>query len=165
MQQAAPADPPATDREASLPETNVEVASKEATIEVNAPEGNGTAEAAVDTSSAANDAPDSAVAKEKKRKSSSGVPEHKTKKLNKKKSTTTLRLDCKPGDLYWARLKGYPAWPSVICDEEMLPETLLASRPVSAARPDGSLREDFREGGKSAKDRTYPIMFLYTNEL
>ena len=77
----------------------------------------------------------------------------------------SLHLDCKPGQFYWARLKGYPPWPSVICDESMLPETLLASRPVSTTRPDGSLRDDFKEGGKNVKDRTYPIMFLSTNEL
>lgn len=103
--------------------------------------------------------------KDKKRKSIGGVPEHKNKKLNKKKSMPTLRLECKAGEFYWARLKGYPAWPAIICDEEMLPESLLATRPVSTARPDGSLRDDFKEGGKNAKERTFPIMFLHTNEL
>lgn len=103
--------------------------------------------------------------KDKKRKSLGGVPEHKSKKLNKKKSMPTLHLDCKPGEFYWARLKGYPPWPAVICDESMLPESLLGSRPVSTARPDGSLRDDFKEGGKNAKERTFPIMFMFTNEL
>jgi len=42
----------------------------------------------------------------------------------------------------------------------MLPETLLVKRPVSAMRIDGTYREDFLEGGKNAKDRRYPIMFL-----
>lgn len=93
------------------------------------------------------------------------MPEHKGKKLNKKKSMPTLHLECQPGDFYWARLKGYPPWPAVICDESMLPETLLATRPVSTARPDGSLRDDFKEGGKNAKERTFPIMFMHTNEL
>jgi hypothetical protein len=50
-------------------------------------------------------------------------------------------------------------------DEEMLPESLLASRPVSTTRADGSLRDDFKEGGKNAKERTFPVMFLATNEL
>lgn len=104
--------------------------------------------------------------KDKKRsKSGSGVPEHKAKKANKKKAAPTLHLDCKPGEFYWARLKGYPPWPSVICDEAMLPESLLATRPVSTARPDGSIRDDFKEGGKNAKERTFPIMFMHTNEL
>ena len=49
--------------------------------------------------------------------------------------------------------------------EEMLPESLLATRPVSTERADGTLRDDFKEGGKNVKDRTYPIMFLSTNEL
>lgn len=62
-------------------------------------------------------------------------------------------------------MKGYPPWPCIICDEEMLPETLLKTRPVSAKRLDGSYRDDFTEGGKNARDRTYPIMFLGTNEL
>ncbi|SMR51380.1 unnamed protein product [Zymoseptoria tritici ST99CH_1E4] len=103
--------------------------------------------------------------KDKKRKSTGGgVPEHKGKKLNKKKSMPDLNLNCKPGEHYWARLKGYSPWPAIICDESMLPEALLASRPVSTARPDGSFREDFEEGGKSVRDRTFPIMFLSTNE-
>lgn len=103
--------------------------------------------------------------KDKKKKSVGGVPEHKSKKLNKKKSMPVLHLNCKPGEYYWARLKGYPPWPSIVCDESMLPETLLGTRPVSTARPDGSIRADFDEGGKNAKERTFPIMFLYTNEL
>lgn len=103
--------------------------------------------------------------KKEKRKSIGGVPEHKNKKLNKKKSMPVLHLDCKPGDYYWAKLKGYPAWPSIVCDEQMLPELLLATRPVSTARPDGSVRDDFKEGGKNAKERTFPVMFIGTNEL
>ncbi|CAK4032726.1 Hypothetical predicted protein [Lecanosticta acicola] len=111
---------------------------------------------------ASEDAPASG-SKDKKRKSTGGVPEHKNKK-NKKKNQLELHLDCKPGEYYWARLKGYPPWPSIICAEDMLPETLLATRPVSTARPDGSIRDDFKEGGKNAKERTFPIMFLSTNE-
>lgn len=103
--------------------------------------------------------------KDKKKKPTGGVPEHKNKKLNKKKSMLSLHLNCQPGQFYWARLKGYPPWPAIICDEDMLPESLLASRPVSTARPDGTLRDDFKEGGKNAKERTFPIMFLSTNEL
>lgn len=86
-------------------------------------------------------------------------------KLSKKKSMATLQLEAKPGDYYWARLKGYPPWPAIICDDEMLPESLLANRPVTAKRPDGSYREDFMEGGKNVRDRTYSVMYLHTNEL
>jgi len=94
------------------------------------------------------------------------VPEHKkTPNLKKKKSTLNLHLDAKPGEYWMVRMKGHPAWPAIICDEEMLPESLLSKRPVSAMRPDGSYRDDFLEGGKNARDRRYPVMFLGTNEL
>lgn len=128
-----------------------------------APDGNGTTEAVDGPAAVAGDG--MSGSKKDKRKSNAGVPEHKAKKLNKKKSMVSLQLECKPGEFYWARLKGYPAWPAIICDEQMLPESLLASRPVSTARVDGSLRDDFKAGGKNAKERTFPIMFLSTNEL
>ncbi|KAK8164419.1 hypothetical protein IWX90DRAFT_416191 [Phyllosticta citrichinensis] len=99
-----------------------------------------------------------------KRKSTGGVPEHKNKKLNKKKSMPNLNLSVKPGEYWWARMKGYASWPVIICDEGMLPESLLNKRPVSAIRPDGTYREDFADGGKNARDRRYPVMFLGTNE-
>lgn len=136
-----------------------------ATTEVNAPDGDGKAEVEDLPSAVAADDGTPSSGKNQKRKSSAGVPEHKTKKLNKKKSTAQLNLDVQPGEYYWARLKGYPPWPSIVCDEEMLPETLLATRPISTKRPDGTYREDFLEGGKNARDRTYPMMFLGTNEL
>jgi hypothetical protein len=87
-------------------------------------------------------------------------------KLNRKGSKARLvHLDAKPGDHYFVKLKGYPAWPAVICDEDMLPQTLIKGRPVTAARPDGTYREDYADGGKRAADRTFPVMYLYTNEL
>lgn len=110
-------------------------------------------------------ADDSSAKKKDKRRSSAGVPEHKAKKLNRKKSQATLQLDAEPGDHYWARLKGYPPWPAVICDDEMLPEPLLQNRPVTAKRPDGSYRDDFLPGGKNVRERTYPVMYLGTYEL
>ena len=101
-----------------------------------------------------------------KRKSTGGVPEHKSKKLNKKKSMQKItHLDAKPGDYYFARLKSYPPWPSIICDEDMLPQTLLSTRPVTTKQEDGTYRADYADGGKKAHERTYPIMFLQTNEL
>ena len=106
-----------------------------------------------------------AASKKEKRKSSSAVPEHKNKKLSRKKSTVNLNLDVEPGQHWFAVMKSYKPWPSVVCDEEMLPESLLMKRPVSAMRPDGTYREDFLEGGKNARDRRYPVMFLHTNEL
>ena len=74
-------------------------------------------------------------------------------------------LNAKPGEYYLARLRSYPPWPSIICDEEILPQTLLGTRPVTAQRSDGSYREDYAEGGKRAHERTFPVMFLETNEL
>lgn len=98
-----------------------------------------------------------------KRKSTSGVPEHKSKKLNKKKSMPNLNLDAQPGDFYWARWRNGPGWPAVILAQDMLTPELLAKRPVSAQQEDGTYRADFQEGGKNAKDRQYPILFLGEN--
>lgn len=104
--------------------------------------------------------------KSSKRKSSAAVPEHKGKKLNKKKSIAKItHLDAKPGDYFFARLRSYPPWPAIICNEVMLPSSLLNTRPVTAAKSDGTYNEPYAEGGKKVNERTYPIMFLYTNEL
>lgn len=97
------------------------------------------------------------------KKRSSAVPEHKTKKLNKRKSKSALvtQLDAQPGDYYFARMKGHPPWPSIVCDEEMLPQSLLDSRPITTKQPDGTFKkEDYADGGKRAQERTFPIMFL-----
>ncbi|KAI1004080.1 hypothetical protein K3495_g4129 [Podosphaera aphanis] len=103
--------------------------------------------------------------KSKARRKSSGVPEHRTKKLGKKAAKPrTTHIDAKPGDYFYVRLKGYPLWPAIVCDETMLPTTLLKSRPVTAARPDGTYREEFMDGGPKAKDRSFPVMYLFTNE-
>lgn len=99
-----------------------------------------------------------------KRKSIGGAAD-KNKKLNKKASKTRiLHMDAQPGEHYWVKLKGFPQWPVIICDEEMLPESLLKSRPVTARRQDGTYREDYADGAKKAVDRTFPVMYLYTNE-
>lgn len=101
-----------------------------------------------------------------KRKSTSGVPEHKNKKLNKKKSMVKMtHLDAEPGQYFYARLKSYPPWPSVICDESMLPTSLTSTRPVTTKKADGTYNEAYADGGKKVADRTFPIMFLHTNEL
>ena len=101
-----------------------------------------------------------------KRKSTGGVPEHKSKKLNKKKSQQRMtHIDAQPGEYYFARLKSYPPWPSIICDEQMLPQTLLTTRPVTTKQADGTYKEAYADGGKRAFERTFPIMFLHTNEL
>lgn len=103
--------------------------------------------------------------KKPKRKSTSGIPEHRARKVNKKKSQLITHIDAKPGDYYLARMKGHPAWPAIICDEEILPPIMLSQRGVSARRPDGTFREDYADGGKRVNERTFPVLFLATNEL
>ncbi|KAL9604823.1 MAG: hypothetical protein Q9219_000271 [cf. Caloplaca sp. 3 TL-2023] len=98
-------------------------------------------------------------------KKKAAVPEHKTKKLNKKASKRLTNLDAEPGQYFLARMKGHPPWPSIICDEEMLPRSLLDSRPVTTKQPDGTYKKpEYADGGKRVHDRTFPIMFLSTNE-
>lgn len=100
------------------------------------------------------------------RRKSTGAAEKGGKKLNKKQSKARItNLNAAPGDLYLVKLKGFPPWPAVICDEVMLPQLLLTTRPVTAKRADGTYRDDFAEGGKRVNDRTFPVMYLYTNEL
>ncbi|KIX94688.1 uncharacterized protein Z520_09734 [Fonsecaea multimorphosa CBS 102226] len=99
------------------------------------------------------------------RRKSSTVPEHKGKKLNKKKSMSKMtHLDAQPGDYYLARLKGYPPWPSIIADEDMLPDIMINTRPVTTKKADGTYNEAYADGGKKMNERTFPIMFLGTNE-
>lgn len=95
------------------------------------------------------------------KKKSSAVPEHKSKKLNKKKSRPLTNLNAQPGEYYFARMKGHPPWPSIICDEEMLPQSLLDTRPVTTKLPDGTYKKpEYADGGKRAHERTFPVMFL-----
>ncbi|KAI4103453.1 MAG: hypothetical protein L6R37_003808 [Teloschistes peruensis] len=98
-------------------------------------------------------------------KKKAAVPEHKTKKLNRKASKRMTNLDAQPGQYYLARMKGHPPWPSVVCDEEMLPMSLLETRPVTTKMPGGSYKKpEYADGGKRVYERTFPIMFLATNE-
>lgn len=63
-----------------------------------------------------------------------------------------LHLDVQPGQYWFAVLKGYPPWPAIVCDEEMLPENLLATRPVTAREPTAPIgRISKKEGRRSAK--------------
>lgn len=88
------------------------------------------------------------------------------KKLNKKASKAKItHTDAKPGDYFMVRLKGHPAWPVIVCDESMLPEAIKKSRPVAAALPDGSYTERFADGGPRISERSFPIMFMGTNDL
>jgi len=101
-------------------------------------------------------------AKNNRRKSAGGG---NRKSLNKKASKAKMtHLDAKPGDHFLVKLKGFPEWPAIICDESMLPHALLNTRPVTAKRADGTYAEAYADGGKRAQDRNYPVMFLQTNE-
>ncbi|KAH9220410.1 hypothetical protein DL95DRAFT_329637 [Leptodontidium sp. 2 PMI_412] len=124
-----------------------------------------TAPVAADSSEIAVETPASAAKAKGGKRKSSGVPEHKGKKLNKKASMAKMtHTDAKPGDYFYHKLKGFPPWPVIIADQTMIPNTLEKSRPVTAARPDGSYREDYQDGGPKVKDRTFPVMYLHTNE-
>ena len=140
---------------------------KDATTAESAPDATATAEAK--PAQAAGDGAASAEVatpdKSKARRKSTGVASS-AKKLNKKASKARiLHLDAKPGDHFFVKLKGFPQWPAIICDEDMLPQALLTSRPVTARRADGTYRDDYADGGKRAGDRTFPVMYLHTNEL
>ncbi|KAK3330392.1 PWWP domain-containing protein [Apodospora peruviana] len=101
----------------------------------------------------------------RQRAKSIGGSAAKGKKLNKKASKARiLHTDAKPGEHYFVKLKGFPQWPVIICDEDMLPLSLLNSRPVTARRADGTYREEFDDGGRRVGDRTFPVMYLHTNE-
>ncbi|KAL7922651.1 hypothetical protein ACQKWADRAFT_75472 [Trichoderma austrokoningii] len=126
---------------------------------------------AADTAAPAEPEADAAVAAETpaaakgkgRRKSTAG--ESKGKTLSRKGSKARLtHIDAQPGDHFLVKLKGFPAWPAIICDEDMLPQALINTRPVSAARPDGSYSEAYADGGKRVHDRSFPVMYLYTNE-
>lgn len=127
-----------------------------------------TKEAALAVSEPANApaATPASASKSKGRRKSGGVPEHKNKKLSKKPSKAKLtHIDAQPGDYFFIRLKGYPLWPGIVVDEDMLPPLMLKSRPVTGIRADGTYREGYEDGGPKAKDRTFPVMYLHTNEL
>jgi len=100
------------------------------------------------------------------KRKSVGSADLKGKKLNKKASKARiLHIDAQPGEHFFVKLKGFPQWPVIICDEDMLPTSLIKSRPVTAKRADGTYRDDYQDGAKKASDRTFPVMYLHTNEL
>jgi hypothetical protein len=87
-------------------------------------------------------------------------------KLSRKKSQSKItNINAKPGEYYLARLRSYAPWPAIVCDEVMLPQSLLQTRPVTAMQPDGTYKGEFVDGGKRTHDRTFPVMFFETNEL
>jgi E3 ubiquitin-protein ligase HUWE1 len=97
-----------------------------------------------------------------RRKSAVGSAKSTAKKAAR---VTITNLDAKPGEQYLVKLKGFPPWPVIIADEDMLPEALATARPVSAKKADGTWNEPFADGGKRIHERKLPIMYLHTNEL
>ncbi|KAJ5193035.1 hypothetical protein N7449_009177 [Penicillium cf. viridicatum] len=109
----------------------------------------------------ANGTPASAKKSSKNRRTSTGA----TQKLSRKKSQSRItHLDAKPGQTYLARLRSYAPWPAIICDEGILPPSLLETRPVTAMQKDGSYKGEYGDEGRRAHERTFPVMFFDTNE-
>ena len=81
---------PKPEAEAPITKEDEETAGKQATTEATAPDGEKPAEVAEGPSEPAAAATPTTNGKDKKRKSVGGVPEHKGKKLNKKKSSSTV---------------------------------------------------------------------------
>jgi hypothetical protein len=150
--------PAAEDEDTEMKDATETPAAKEATADSAAPPADG-------ETTAANTAAETPAAKGRnnRRKSTGGAG---GKTLSKKASKARLtHLDAKPGDHFLVKLKGFPAWPAIICDESMLPQALVVNRPVTAARRDGTYNEAYADGGKRVNDRSFPVMYLYTNEL
>jgi hypothetical protein len=96
-----PTTSPMSKGEAPITKEDEETAGKPATTEATAPDGEKPAEVAEGPSEPA--APMTNGKNNKRKSVGGGVPEHKGKKLNKKKSVVNLQLGGKPGDYYWAR--------------------------------------------------------------
>ncbi|OQD88832.1 hypothetical protein PENANT_c003G05348 [Penicillium antarcticum] len=147
MDADAEADKPAAADESAETKADGDDAAAPADAEAAAPEANGT--------------PASAKKASKSRRVSGGA----TQKLSRKKSVNRItHLDAKPGQYYLARLRSYAPWPSIICDDEILPESLLENRPVTAMQKDGSYKGEYADGGRRTHERTFPVMFFETNE-
>ncbi|KAJ5664736.1 hypothetical protein N7462_011549 [Penicillium macrosclerotiorum] len=162
-------DKPTENANATTEEKGSEVATGKETISGDAPKLQAEEDDVPAASEEAATAPDpngtpaSAKKSSKDRRRSSGVADKKS--LSRKKSMSRIvNVDVKPGQYYLARLRSYAPWPSIICDEEMLPQSLLDTRPVTAAQSDGTYREDYADGGKRVHERTFPVMFFQTNE-
>lgn len=152
-------------------EAATEDKTEEKTEEKPSAEGDSEMPDAPDTSAVEGDQPGAVAGKTpltnnkpNRRKSAGGGGGRKS--LNKKASKAKItHLDAQPGDHFMVKLKGFPEWPAIICDETMLPHALLNTRPVTAKRVDGTYAEPYADGGKRAQDRNFPVMFLQTNEL
>ncbi|KAJ6132730.1 hypothetical protein N7471_007945 [Penicillium samsonianum] len=162
-------DKPAETEAATDKKTDAEAEADKPASSDEAPEAKADGEAAeaapVDAEAAApaeaNGTPASAKKSSKDRRTSTGA----TQKLSRKKSQSRItHLDAKPGQTYLARLRSYAPWPAIICDEGILPPSLLETRPVTAMQKDGSYKGEYGDDGRRAHERTFPVMFFDTNE-
>ncbi|KAK2589839.1 hypothetical protein QQS21_012477 [Conoideocrella luteorostrata] len=149
----------------TLDDTNTSGAADGATDEAESKEDDTAGVADVDTTAVDGDTTTVTIAETPTAKNKGGRRKSGGGGLSRKGSKARLtHTDAQPGDQFLVKLKGFPAWPAIICDEDMLPHALVTSRPVSAARPDGTYSEAFADGGKRINDRTFPVMYLHTNE-
>lgn len=151
-----------TEAEADKPTTSDEVHEAKADGEAGEAAEAAPADAEAAAPAEANGTPASAKKSSKNRRTSTGA----TQKLSRKKSQSRItHLDAKPGQIYLARLRSYAPWPAIICDEGILPPSLLETRPVTAMQKDGSYKGEYGDDGRRAHERTFPVMFFDTNEL
>jgi hypothetical protein len=151
------------------PDADVKMTDADAKADGGGTETTGGADAGTELASSADGAiaPGTPATVKKPQRKSIGGGESTGKKLNRKQSkkNLNLNLEAKPGDYFFVKLKGWPQWPAIIADEDMLPETIIRSRPVTAANEHGVYRPDYAIDGKKADQRTFPVMYMGTNEL
>ena len=71
----------------------------------------------------------------------------------------------KEGD-YLCMRKDEGDWPVVICDEEIIQTFFPHSpRPSSARQADGTWLKDYKAGGFSLNERSFPALYLGTIQL
>lgn len=164
LENAAATDKPA-EAEAEKPaseEAQAEAKAEGEAAEAAPAKAEGEAATAEDAPAEANGTPASAKKSSKNRRSSTGA----TQKLNRRKSQNRItHLDAKPGQYYMARLRSFAPWPAIICDDEILSESFNESRPVTAMQKDGSYKGEYADGGRRTHERTFPVMFLGSNDL